>query len=395
MRAGSKFSSACARAVRPSARRRSGSRQELLDGVCDRLDAVVGDEQPGLVRDDDAAAGARAGRDDGDTARSRLDHRPAELRSLRRRDDDVGRLVEAGCVLREWDEADDLVEPQVVHELLRLRLVVARQVGELCAPADDGSEELLAANCASDDEVARFDSAVAQPRSDLDELAEPLRRVDESEERDDRQICREAESLTCGVALARMEAAQVDGVRDDRRADPEHVRDVVVDRDRRRREAADRASDHSGAAVAAFARQRRAEVPDDGQPFASREPRRGDERRVVEVHELEPPLVQRAPELVRMARQPGQLAREQQPAAAPIRRRPDVGEAGDGARVYDRAGLAEEVGRRARRAVDVRLELVPVELADQVREGLRCAAELAAVVDEEDRQGARPGTDLC
>jgi hypothetical protein len=48
-------------------------------------------------------------------------------------------------------------------------------------------------------------------------------------------------------------------------------------------------------------------------------------------------------------------------------------------------GLPEELRRRAGRAVDVRLELRRVELADQVREARRSAAELAAVVDEEDR----------
>ena len=43
------------------------------------------------------------------------------------------------------------------------------------------------------------------------------------------------------------------------------------------------------------------------------------------------------------------------------------------------------------RAVDVRLELLAVELADQVREGLRRAAELGAVVHEEDRDGPSLG----
>src|SRR5919204_386555 len=72
------------------------------------------------------------------------------------------------------------------------------------------------------------------------------------------------------------------------------------------------------------------------------------------------------------------------PATPAVGRGPDVREAGDGAGVHLRAGLAEELRRGARRAVDVRLELRRVELADQVREAGRSAAELAAVVDVED-----------
>ncbi len=87
-----------------------GVLQELRDRVRDRVDAVVGDEDAGLARDDDAAAGARAGRDDGHAARRGLDHRAPELGALRRRDDDVGCLVEVRRVLRERDEAHDVVE---------------------------------------------------------------------------------------------------------------------------------------------------------------------------------------------------------------------------------------------------------------------------------------------
>ncbi len=220
-----------------------GVLQQLGDRLGDRVDAVVRDEHAGLARDDDAAAGARPGRDDGDAARRRLDHRPAELGSLRRRDDDVGRLVEVRRVLRERDEAHDVVEPELVHEVLRLRLVVARQVDELERAADDGAEELLAADGAADDEVARVDAALAQPRGRLDELAEALRRIDEAEEGDDRQIGGQAERRARGVAVAGPEALEVDRVRDDRRADVEDLGDVAVDRDRRRRELANRAAD--------------------------------------------------------------------------------------------------------------------------------------------------------
>src|SRR5207237_667997 len=146
--------------------------QELRDRGGERLDAEVLDEDAGLARDDDAAAGARARRDDRHAARRRLDHRPAELRPLRGRDDDVRGLVQTGRVLRERDEADVVGKAELTDEPVRLRLVVARQVGELEAAADDRLEELLAADGAADDQVARVDPLVAQARRRLDELAE-------------------------------------------------------------------------------------------------------------------------------------------------------------------------------------------------------------------------------
>src|SRR4051794_39646591 len=106
--------------------------------------------------------------------------------------------------------------------------------------------------------------------------------------------------------------------------------------------------------------------------------------------ELELVLAQRAPELARMRGQADELAPEQQPAAAAVGRGPDVREARDGAGVHLGAGLAEEVGGRAGRAVDVRLEEVAVELPDQVRERLRRTPELGAMVHEENGHGARP-----
>ena len=96
---------------------------------------------------------------------------------------------------------------------------------------------------------------------------------------------------------------------------------------------------------------------------------------------------QRAPELDRVRRQTEELASEEQPAPAAVCRRPDVREAGDGSRVDDRARRAEELGRRAGRAVDVRLEAAAVELEDQVRERFRRAAELGAMVHEEHAGG--------
>ena len=255
-----------------------------------------------------------------------------------------------------------------MHEVLRFRLVVARQVDELERSPDDGAEELLAADGAADDEVARVDAALAQTSGGLDELAEALRRVDEPEERDDRELGRKPERRARGGAVSGPEALQVDGVRDDRRADAEYLGDVAVDRDRRGREFADGAADEGGAFVLALLRQRRAEMPHDRKAFAAREKRGRNERRVVEVHELEPLASQRTPELVHVARQPDELAAEQEPAPTAVCRRPDVREARDGAGVDDRARLLEEIRGRPGRAIDVGLELLTVELPDEVRE---------------------------
>ena len=293
----------------------------------------------------------------GHAARRRLDHGAAELRAPRRRDDDVARLVEVGRVLRERDEVHVVREPELGDEQVRLGLVVPGQVGELERAADDGAEELLAADGAADDQVARVDAPVAQARGGLDELVEALRRVDEAEVRDHRPPGGEPERGLRGGLVARMEALEVDRVGDDRRADAEDVADVVVDRDRRRGEVADRGAHELRAPVAAAVRQRGAEVPDDGQPLAARDPRGRDQRRVVQVDELEPVPPQRAPELEHVRGQEPELADEEQPAAAPVGRGPDVREAGDRPGVHGRARLAEELGRRARRAVDVRLEL--------------------------------------
>ncbi len=104
--------------------------------------------------------------------------------------------------------------------------------------------------------------------------------------------------------------------------------------------------------------QRRAQVPDDREPLALREPGGRDQRRVVEVDELEAVAAQRPPELDQVRRELRELAQEEQPAPAAVRRGPDVREPGDGAGVHVGARLAEELGRRARRAVDVRLELL-------------------------------------
>src|SRR4029079_11992514 len=134
--------------------------------------------------------------------------------------------------------------------------------------------------------------------------------------------------------------------------------------------------DEGRATVAAAVGERRAEVPDDREPLVPREARGRDQRRVVEVDELEAAAAQLAPELDDVLRQQRELAREEQPAAPAVRRRPDVREARDRAGVDVGARLAEELRRRAGRAVDVRLEPLVVELADQVRQRRGRAAEL-------------------
>ncbi len=375
----------------PEARSRLVVAQKAGDGNGKRLRAEVLDQQAGLSGHDHTAARARARRDHGDTARCRLDHRAPELRPLGRRDDHVGGLVQVGRVLRERDEPDVVGQPELGDEVVRLRLVVPGQVGELQRAADYGLEELLAADGAADDQVARVEPLVAQPGRGLDELPEALRGVDEAEVGDDRPALGQAERALRGLVVSRVEAVEVDGVRDDGRADAEDARDVVVDRDRGRREVADRRPHELGAPVPSAVRQGRAEVPHHRQTLVARQHRSRDQRRVVEVDELEAIAPERAAEAVHVLREQAQLAQEEQPAPAAIGRGPDVREARHRAGVHLGARLPEELGRRSRRAVDVCLELVVVELADQVRQGRRRTAQLAAVVDEEDRDAGAVG----
>src|SRR5439155_16434234 len=111
--------------------------------------------------------------------------------------------------------------------------------------------------------------------------------VDEAKVRDDGALRGQPERGLRGCGVARMEPLEVDGVRDHRRADAEDVRDVVVDRDRRCRQTADRASYEPGAAIGTAFGERGAKVPDDGEPLPPRQPRGRNQRRVVEVDEFE------------------------------------------------------------------------------------------------------------
>ena len=109
---------------------------------------------------------------------------------------------------------------------------------------------------------------------------------------------------------------------------------------------------------------------------------------------LEAVPAQGAAEAQDVVREQAELPEEEEPAPPAVGRGPDVREAGDGAGVHLRARLAEELRGRAGRAVDVRLELRRVELADQVREAGRSAAELAAVVDVEDGRARTVGHEV-
>src|SRR5439155_6361496 len=131
---------------------------------------------------------------------------------------------------------------------------------------DDGPEEGLPADGASDDQVARVDSAVTEEGGCLDELPEALRGVDEAEERDDRSLRREAQNRLGLLGVPGSEAVEVHRVRHDGRPDAEDAGDVAVDRDRRRRETGDGAADDGGPAIAPAVGQRRAKMPDDRQP---------------------------------------------------------------------------------------------------------------------------------
>ena len=282
----------------------------------------------------------------------------------------------------------------VSPKALRLRLVVARQVGDLKAATHDRTEELLAADGAADDQVAGVDAGLPKPRRRRDELAKALRRVDEAKVRDDRAFCGQPQRRLCHGCVTRPEALEVNRVRHHVGADPEDAPDILVDRDRRRREAPDGVAHELRAAVHAAARKGRAKVPDDRNRFAPRQPGRGNQRRVVQVDELEAVPAERPAEAEQVARQQRQLAREEEPAAAPIRGSPDVREPGDRAGVDGCAGLAEELGGGPGRAVDVRVEDVPVELPDQVGEARRRAAQLAAVVDVKDSR-SHSAASLC
>jgi hypothetical protein len=93
---------------------------------------------------------------------------------LRRRHDDVGGAIELRGVLREGHERDDILQPELGDETLRLRVVVARQVRELERTSNGGPEELLASDRAADDQVPGIDPARTEAGCCLDELAEPL-----------------------------------------------------------------------------------------------------------------------------------------------------------------------------------------------------------------------------
>ena len=87
--------------------------EQVGDRGGEPVDAEVVHEHTRLARDDDAAAGARAGGDDRNAARRGLDHRAAQLGAARRSDDEVRCLVQVGRVLREGHEPHDIREPEL------------------------------------------------------------------------------------------------------------------------------------------------------------------------------------------------------------------------------------------------------------------------------------------
>src|SRR5581483_10426760 len=114
--------------------------------------------------------------------------------------------------------------------------------------------------------------------------------------------------------------------------------DVPIDRDRRRCETPYRSAYQRRAPVPAALRERRAQMPHDRKPLPTSQERSRDQRRVVEVHELEALAAKRPAKLVHVARQADELAAEEQPAPSAVRRGPDVREPRDGTGVDDRAG---------------------------------------------------------
>ena len=107
-RAGSKFCSACSRAARPSARRRSGWRSSSSTASASvstpksstSTPVSPGTTTPPPVREPEATTGTPL-------AAASITGRPSSG-PCDGRDDDVARLVQVGRVLRERDEADDL-----------------------------------------------------------------------------------------------------------------------------------------------------------------------------------------------------------------------------------------------------------------------------------------------
>src|SRR5579862_3665946 len=125
-------------------------------------------------------------------------------------------------------------------------------------------------------------------------------------------------------------------------------------------------------------------MPDDRDPGSPREERCPDERRVVQVDEVELLAAEQTCERPRGGGNLCQLAGEEEPAQAVVVARPDVGERGH--RPDDDLGAAatEELGGRPVRAVHGCVKALAVEGCDEVAEADRRTPELRPMVHVED-----------
>src|SRR5438270_13953126 len=101
------------------------------------------------------------------------------------------------------------------------------------------------------------------------------------------------------------------------------------------------------------------------------------------MHEREPVLAHQLRQLADVRLKRRDLAAEDDPAQTLVRRVPRVREDRHLAGVNDRARIGEEVRRRSLRAEHVRLE-TRVEMADELSERRRRAAELRPLMDGEE-----------
>ena len=229
---GSNARNACSRAAAPIGGPALGIFEQLRRGGGEHVGADVLDDDRRATGLDDAASCRRPGGDDGHSARCSLEHGPADLGPLRRRDHDGARSVEVGDIGCERHEAEAVFEPVLPHEPARFGFVVVCEPEQLERPAEGAAEERCGAHAAADDEERRVETAlVCERRGREDELAKALVRVDEAEIRDDRARRRQAERRAGLGCVAGTEAVERDGVRDHVRRHVPELRDVGIDRD--------------------------------------------------------------------------------------------------------------------------------------------------------------------
>jgi hypothetical protein len=136
-----------------------GVAHQRLDRVRESGGFGPAHENACLVWDEEAAAADRAGRQDRYGGRGGLDHRSPELGSSRRGNDEIACLIDLGCVARERDKADDVLNLEQRDELFGLALVVAREIDGPEQAARDRREERVAPHRPSNDEIRRLDAS--------------------------------------------------------------------------------------------------------------------------------------------------------------------------------------------------------------------------------------------